>query len=226
MSDLLKYLTTSSVLGKLSPDDLGLLSRTATCRTYQRGEFICRQDELWPKAIYILEGKIEWSIISPEGKRQVVFNLGEREVVWAHSLFDGLPMPASLEVMSKSTVYLWEREVIVPILSRNPEAMWEVMRVLVTAMRRVRDVVYGFAFHPVSGRLARFLIARYQPVGGQTIPRDLTLDELAAVVGTTRELICKVLYHFAEEEIVTLTRNEILFLDTEKLASIARDGKG
>ena len=226
MNDLIECLARTPVLGKLSADDLQQLARAAKFRTYQKGEFICHQDEFWPKAIYISSGNVEWSIISPEGKRQVVFNLAEGDVVWAHSLFDGRPMPASLEVMTKSFVYIWERDVLVSVLSRNPEAMWEVMRVLVTAMRRVRDVVYGFAFHPVSGRLARFLIARYQPVGGQTIPRDLTLDELAAVVGTTRELICKVLYHFAEEKIVTLTRSEILFLDTEKLASIARDGKG
>ncbi|OQY26419.1 MAG: hypothetical protein B6I38_11335, partial [Anaerolineaceae bacterium 4572_5.1] len=81
--------------------------------------------------------------------------------------------------------------------------------------------VYGFAFHPVAGRLARLLLNYYQPIEGQTAPRDLTLDEMAANVGTTRELVCKVLYRFADAEMIQIKRTEFIFTDRKKLEELA-----
>ncbi|MCK5674311.1 MAG: Crp/Fnr family transcriptional regulator [Spirochaetales bacterium] len=221
MNKLMHELPQAKVFNKLTATDHAELIQLSEVKTYHKGEFICWQDEIWSKALYIVFGKIEWIMLSPGGKRQIVFGLEKGDVVWGHSIFDGKPMPASLEVMEECKVYLWSGKVIMPIVSRNVEAVWDVSRLLIQTMRNVREIIYGFAFHPVSGRLARLLLNHYHPVEGQFAPRDLTLDEMAAMVGTTRELVCKVLYRFADAEVIQIKRTEFVFTNREKLEALA-----
>lgn len=221
MSELTTCLGKNPVFEKLAPEDRAELLRLATRKTYPRGAFICFQGDLWPYVLQIGSGRMGWVMLSLDGKRHVVFRLGTCDVIWGHSLFDGKPMPASLEVMEESVVYLWPERVIRPILSRNVDALWEVNRELVTSMRQVREVVYGFAFHPVAGRLARLLLDHYQPVDGQPAPRDLTLDEMAASVGTTRELVSKTLHRFADDGMIEISRMQFVFTDRRQLEQLA-----
>jgi CRP-like cAMP-binding protein len=88
-------------------------------------------------------------------------------------------------------------------------------------MRHVREVVYGFAFHPVAGRLARLLLTHYESAGGKPAPRDLTLDQMADTVGTTRELVSSTLHRFADEGLIRVNRVEFAFLDREGLENLA-----
>jgi CRP/FNR family transcriptional regulator len=221
MQTALDCLSRAPVFEKLSDADRAELVSRASRKIQERGETICWQGEPWPNVAYIASGQAEWVMLSPEGKRQVVFKLGACDVVWGHSIFDDQPMPASLEVTQRAEFLLWPREVVIPIVSRHPEAVWETGRVLVNYMRRVREVVYGFAFHPVAGRLARLLLTHYQHAQGDSAPRDLTLDQMADTVGTTRELVSRTLHRFADEGLIRVNRVELTFLDREKLETLA-----
>jgi CRP/FNR family transcriptional regulator len=219
-NELRQCLETAPVFSKLSPADREELVRLAQRRQYDRGALICMQDTIWDDVLHVHSGRLGWSILSLEGKRQIVFEIGPCGIVWGHSLFDGEPMPASLEAQEPTVVYAWSGEVIVPIVSRNVEAVWDVTRVLVKAMRSVREVVYGFAFHQVSGRLARLLLNRYEPQSGQSVQRDITLDEMADGVGTTRELVSRVLHRFDNEGVIKVTRTKFVFSDLTKLENM------
>ncbi|MBL7162000.1 MAG: Crp/Fnr family transcriptional regulator [Anaerolineales bacterium] len=130
-------------------------------------------------------------------------------------------MPASLEVMEDCEVFLWHGEQILPVISRHVDAVWDITRELVATMRQVREIVYGFAFHPVAGRLARLLLSHYQPVDGKPAPRDLTLDEMADSIGTTRELISKTLHRFADDGMIEISRVQFIFKDRGQLDLLA-----
>jgi len=221
MQKILDCLSHAPVFSKLTEHDRANLAAGAVEKKYSKDEFVCWQGETWPHVAYIASGRLEWAMLSPEGRRQVVFRLDPCEVVWGHSVVDGFPMPASLEVREDAVLYLWEREQILPVLLRNAEAAWEVSRILINYMRHVREVVYGFAFHPVAGRLARLLLTHYHPMDGQPAPRNLTLDQMADTVGTTRELVSRTLHRFADEGMIRVNRVEFAFLDRDKLESLA-----
>jgi len=221
--DLAQALAKDEVFSHLNPHEHQDLARLAFRASYKKGRYICMQEDIWKRALYIKSGKLGWVMLSPDGKRQVVFRMKSGQVVWGHSLFDGEPMPAALEVMEDCEVCMWEGDALLPIISHSVDAVWAITRILVATMRRVRDVVYGFAFHPVAGRLARLLIHHYQPTDGHSVPRDLTLDEMAHSVGTTRELVSKTLHRFASEGIIHVNRVELTFLDKDKLERIAKD---
>ena len=221
MQKILDCLSQELVFSKLTERERADLVALATEKKYGKDEYVCWQGEVWPYAAFIASGRLEWAMLSPEGRRQVVFALHSCKVVWGHSVVDNLPMPASLEVHEDAVLYLWERETILPFLLRNAQAAWDVSHILMNYMRNVREVVYGFAFHPVAGRLARLLLTHYHPVDGISAPRDLTLDQMADTVGTTRELVSRTLHRFADEGLIQISRMELAFLDREKLESLA-----
>ncbi len=221
METLSTKLAKAPVFRKLTPEERERISQMAVSRTYRKGEFLCWQDEIWPKVLYVDSGRLDWLMLSPSGKRQSVFRVPAGGVVWAHSIFDDQPMPASLRALTRSVVYQWSAQSVVPIVSKNVEAVWEIASLLVHSMRHVREVVYGCAFHSVAERLARLLLSHYQPEEGQVVSRDLTLEEMAAIVGSTRELVCKILYRFADHNLLQIRRRELVFIDVERLQSLA-----
>lgn len=221
MQKILDCLSQAPVFSKLSRQDREFLVANASEKKYEKDAYVCWQGETWSHVAYIASGRLEWAMLSPEGRRQVVFGLRPCEVVWGHSMVDDLAMPASLEVREEAVLYIWDRETILSILLQNAEAAWDVSRILVHYMRHVRDVVYGFAFHPVAGRLARLLLTHYDATDGQPAPRNLTLDQMADTVGTTRELVSRTLHRFADEGLIRVNRVEFAFLDREKLENLA-----
>ena len=114
--ELLQCLETTPVFSKLSSTDRDELVRMARRRQYHKGECVCMQDTIWNEVLQVHSGRLGWSMLSLEGKRQVVFEMGPGAVAWGHSLFDDEPMPASLEAQELTVVYVWPREVIVPIV--------------------------------------------------------------------------------------------------------------
>lgn len=222
MNDLVECLSRVPVFSKLSLSQRTELAARAAVRRYGRDEFVCWQGDIWPRVAYLASGQLEWAMLSPMGRRQVIFSLDSCAVIWGHSVVDGLPMPASLEVREDAELYIWEREQILPVLMQNAEAAWDVSLVLIEYMRKVREVVYGFAFHPVAGRLARLLLRRYPEGDERPAPRDLTLDQMAETVGTTRELISRTLHRFADEGLIRVNRMEFAFTDRAGLEELAR----
>ena len=61
--------------------------------------------------------------------------------------------------------------------------------------------------------------------GGEGVPvaRDMTLDDMAAVLGSTREMVCRLLYRFSDMGLVDITRTEFVFTDRAKLKRLADD---
>ncbi len=223
MSDFSADLLKDDIFQHFSSQDLQGLAQVAVRKHYKRGEIICFQGDLWPHTLYLVSGKLNWVMLAPDGKRQVVLRPKAGDVVWGHSLFDNDPMPASLEVLEESDVYLWHGRDLMPILSQNVDAAWAVNRYLIRTLRQARDFIYGFAFHPVAGRLARLLLTHYDPAEGEATPRDLTLDEMAHSVGTTRELVSKTLHQFAAQGMIDINRVEIVFKDRTKLAEMTHE---
>lgn len=220
MVSLAERLYGDPVFNYLSERDRKDLASLAFEKRYSKGQLICMQNDIWKRALYLSEGKLSWVMVAPDGKRQVIFHVLPGSVVWGHSLFDNSPMPASLEATEDSKVCMWHGESILPIVSRNVDAVWAVTHGLVGSMRAVRDVVYGFAFHPVAGRLANLLLKHYAPTEGQTATRDLSLEEMSQMIGSTREVISKILHDFARDGLIEVSRVEIKFTDRARLEQI------
>ena len=97
---------------------------------------------------------------------------------------------------------------------------------MIERMQQASTVVEGLAFQPVAGRLARLLVTFSAGREAEPIPRSLTLDEIAARIGTTREVVCRFLHRFADEGLIDITRTEFVIHDQGRLEQLASQVKG
>jgi len=227
MRDLATGLAHSPVFGALSEPERAQLAGLAVHRKYARDEQIAPYGEKWPYLFMVAKGEVHALKESREGRSLIVMMLGAEDIFWGTGFFiEGAPMPVLLEAHTATKLYLWPRETVVPWLQMNGPATWNLMTLMVRRMMRASDIVEELAFQPVKGRLARMLLSLYGDAANEFVPRDLTLDEMAALIGTKREMVCRLLYEFAEEGAIEIKRTEFMIADRDKLERFTQQARG
>jgi len=92
-------------------------------------------------------------------------------------------------------------------------------------MQYASDILNEFAFQPTTGRLARLLLEHFEDAVEDYVARDMTLDEMAARIGSTREMVCRHLYQFADRGAIQINRTEFKVTDQDMLQHFAVKGK-
>ena len=226
MESLPELLRTHPIFSPLDEATRGLLEKQASCRDLQKGEALAVQGDVWPHLFLVASGELDAVKVSPEGRNLLVTTFGTRELFWGPAFFqDGAPLVATLEAHSPARVYLWSRQQVEPVFQANGKMGWELCRLMIQRMQRASAIVEELAFQPVAGRLARLLLDHFTAAGEPAIGRSLTLDEMAARVGTTREMVCRALYRFADKNLINVTRTEFVLTNRDGLSRLA-DGGG
>jgi CRP-like cAMP-binding protein len=222
MEQLKELLQVHSVFASLDEAVRSLLAMQAVRRELKKGERLVEQGDVWPYLFLVAKGELDAVKVSSEGRNLLVTTFGEGELFWGLAFFqDGAPLLATLEAHVPSRVYLWPRQFIEPVFIEHGRMSWELCRLMIQRMQRASTIVEELAFQPVSGRLARLLLDDFESAGEPAIARHLTLDEMAARIGTTREMVCRALYRFAGKKLIDVTRTEFVLTDKDGLARVA-----
>ncbi len=222
MEALLAELAKNEVFSNVKQEDLEFLAQCSITRTLRDGEYLSHQGDDWPKVLFVESGEIIWALTSPAGKEKILFTIKPGEDFWSHSIFDGKPIPASLYAIGDTKIRLWSKEDILTVVQRNPGAIWAVTCRLIGIMRHAREIIYGLAFQPVSARLSQLILDRFHDEDDLLAERDLTLDQIAAMISSTPQVVCRVMYQFQEEGLMELSRATIKLLDPKGLEKIAK----
>jgi CRP-like cAMP-binding protein len=218
MKDLENLLQNNAVFAWLSPSDAKELARLASGHTYQKDEKVILYGDVWPYLFLVGEGSMDAVKESSEGRNLLVTNFPKGQIFWGLAFFqEDAPMPVTLQAHEPSQLYLWPRDTVMPILIRNGRAAWELCRLMAVRMQYASGILNGLAFQSVAGRLARLLLDNFQTAGESSISRHLTLDEMAARVGSTREMVCRALYSFSDKNLLEVTRTEFVLTNREGL---------
>ncbi len=222
MEALIELLRGHPVFSSLETDDLKLMAKLAVPRKLQPGEALAMQGDVWPYLFLVTEGEVQAVKGSREGRSLLVTTFGKGEVFWGLAFFqEQAPQLATLEASCPAQVYLWSRRQVEPIFLEHGRMGWELCHIMIQRMQRASAIVDDLAFQPVAGRLARLLLDNFASAGGQPIGRTLTLDEMAARIGTTREMVCRALYRFADKNLINVTRTEFVLTDQDGLSHLA-----
>ena len=220
MTDLTKELSGMEVFTHFPTDVLAQIADYSLSRNLMSGEHLCRQGEVWPYVFYMNEGQLNWSMVSSGGKEHQLFKVKSGDVFWAHSIFDDQPMPASLSADGNVMVHIWSKDTILPLLMKYPKAMWDIPKKLTGTMRNAREIIYGLAFQPVASRLAGYILDNIESSDQTSFTRDMTLEEIATVLATSAEVVCRLLYQFQTDGILKITRTQISLEDQRALEKL------
>ena len=199
------------------------LDRTAIRRNFQAQEILVHQGDIWPYLFLVASGQINAVKESPEGRVFIATTLKPGDIFWGLAFFiESTPMPVMLQASSASALLVWPREYLEPLIKNNGIMSWNLCQIMIKRMQMASVIVDDLAFHPVMSRLAGLLLDISRDSVDEYLSRDFTLDEMAARIGTTREMVCRYLYRFAENDAIDINRTEFKIKDRSFLEKLAK----
>ncbi len=211
------------VFASLPTHDLEKLARQASSRSYKKGEGLVHNGDIWPYLLWVESGKVIALKESGEGRSLITTTILPQEKFWGLAFFqEEMPMPVALIADKNSTIHLWSRTQFLPFLLKNGQMSWEFSCQMASRMQQASEIVESLAFHPVPGRLANLLLDRYSGSGENPVSRDMTLDQMASHIGSTREMVCRALYKFADDGAIMINRTEFIISNEHLLENIAQ----
>lgn len=152
---LADLLVEHEILSSLPADSRRALVETATGRRYPAETWITRAGERWPYLFLLECGRIQLVKESAEGRTLLVTTLQPGEVFWGLAFFEPeTAMTVSLVAETACAIYRWDRGTLVPIVRRDGEIGWLLLRLMFERILRASDIVENLAFQPIAGRLA------------------------------------------------------------------------
>lgn len=221
-SDLARLIAQNPVFEHFTPAQQATAAASARHRDYEAGAFIAHYGDNWPYLFMVGAGSANALKESSDGRQLIVLTLKPGELFWGLAFFnEEMGTPVALRAHEPTELYIWPRDALLPLLLENSQALWRLTQIMVTRMAQASQILEGLAFHPVSGRLARFLLDQFARAGEASLERSLTLDDIAARIGSTREMVCRALYQFSDKDFIRITRTEFTLINERGLAEIA-----
>ena len=221
MHDIKKLILKCPVLTHLSAKEQDELAYSARKMVYKKGEYVDHGGDVWPFVMIIDYGEINAMKFSSRGRSLGTLQIPAGKEFWSPSLFNGDPLPASLEAWQPSAIYLWHGDQVLPYVKENKGALWALNLELARRLIQKSEFIEEIAFSSIAGRLARLLLDQREENADFQVARSLSLDEMGALIGTTPVMVCKQIYSFAEDGLINVSRTEFELTDQPGLEEIA-----
>ncbi|MFC2039464.1 Crp/Fnr family transcriptional regulator [Chloroflexota bacterium] len=215
-----EFLQASPYFFGLSSSAIDSISKLIFEKLAGKGELIIREGEPGEALYFVASGAVKCFKTSEEGKEQILQIVLPGDSFNDAAVFDDGPNPASGEAMSSVVLYGITKRDMEGILQDNQEVVANAVRVLAGRIRHLLDLVEDLSFRRVTGRIARLLLEHVGDGSGSG-PR-LTQQEMAAAVGTAREVVGRSLKTLHEGGAIRMERNRLVIVNKEALVQMAR----
>ena len=192
-----------------------------------RGSTLFNEGEPGDSLYIVLAGKVKLGRRSSDGRENLVAIMGPSDQFGELSLFDPGPRTATATVVTDARVAKLPKEALQNWVRERPEIAMQLLRVVARRLRRTNTMLADLIFVDVPGRVAKQLLQLAQRFGSVEggylrVTHDLTQEELAQLVGASRETVNKALADFASRGWLRLEGKSVVILDRERLARRAR----
>ncbi|WP_028458320.1 Crp/Fnr family transcriptional regulator [Chloroflexus sp. Y-396-1] len=204
------------------PDDvvrtLALISRL---RSYPTGALIVLAGEP-PQAMYaIVAGRVKLTRIAPNGREQIINVMGPGQHFNAVPIFDEGPCPVNVEAITDVEVLELPITAMRQVLADHPALAMALLREFAGRLRHMVNLIDNIALHSVQGRLAQLLLSRATASEKGELVAPLTQAEMAAMIGTVREMVSRTLHQFELQGYIRIERGAITICNRTALESCA-----
>lgn len=211
----------------LNDDDAEALLESMSRTKVARGGELFREGVQGDTLYIITAGKVKLGRRSTDGRENLLAILGMGEMLGELSLFDPGPRTATASAVADTELAGLAHADMNEFLKDRPEVAMKMLGALARRLRRTNEALGDLVFTDVPGRVAKALIdlsSRFgKPVEeGVLVAHDLTQEELAQLVGASRETVNKALADFSSRGWVKLEARAVTLLDVERLKNRAR----
>ena len=216
-----KVLGSIDLFSVLPPRELESLATVAREKVFESGEDLFYEGEPC-KAIYIIAaGVVKIVKTTPAGRQVMLAMQTAPSTVAEVPIFDGGPYPATVTALKPTVALILLKEDFIATCRRNPDLTLRFLEIFSRRLRTLVNLVERITFGSVRQRLAQTLLdfAASSPGSVFTLPE--TQEELAARLGSVREVISRNLGRFQSEGLIRMQRREMEILDRAGLQAEA-----
>ena len=218
---------TAPLFAGMDEESSGALIASMKVLDVTRGDVLFHEGEPGDRLYLVRDGKIKLGRRSNDGRENLLAVLGPGEMFGELSLFDPGPRTATATVVADAVVLELGHQDLIAWLADKPKVAEHLLQALARRLRRTNEALADLVFSDVPGRVAKALLdlsTRFgQPIDeGIRVAHDLTQEELAQLVGASRETVNKALADFAARGWVRREGRAVVLLDVDRLERRAR----
>lgn len=222
-----QFISRVPLFSGLNEEQYAALAVRTGSASLRRGEVLFDEGDDGDRLYIITEGKIKLGHTSPDGRESLLAVLGPGEIIGELTLFDPGPRSTTATAVSPVSLLSLDHSALMEVLDTNPELAKHMLRALAQRLRRTNESLSDLVFSDVPGRVAKALLDLSDRFGTPTdsgvhVPHDLTQEELAQLVGASRETVNKSLADFVSRGWIRLEGRAVTLLDVDRLARRAR----
>jgi CRP/FNR family cyclic AMP-dependent transcriptional regulator len=230
LAEKLGLLRELELFNGLSDADIEAIGHATTMTHCRPGQQILSPDDP-PDRIHILKmGKVRVFRVTPDGK-QLTLDIYEKGTILGDMRLlgqDRLP-EAYAETLDDAVICTITPDELRRLVERYPIIGVNIISFLSRRLQEAERELEAMAYQRVGQRLARKLIDLAQRFGvatlrGTLIQARLTQQELAEMIGTTRETLAHTLADFRRRDLLDTAHHQVVIRDAERLAEVAEEG--
>jgi CRP-like cAMP-binding protein len=210
-------------------DDEAAAELSATMGTLKlgRGEILFHEGETADRLYVVVTGKIKLGRTGAAGRDNLMGVLGPGQMFGELSVFDPGPRSTTATAVTDCELRVLERDELNRWLAGRPQVAQGLLGQLAGRLRRANDTTADLVFSDVPGRVAKALLDLAARFGdhqddGIHVHHDLTQEELAQLVGASRETVNKALADFASRGWIRLEPRSVTLIDSARIEARAR----
>lgn len=222
LQDTIHTLRRVALFADLSDDELEFIASRAVLQRRTTGEMIFVEGEPCHGLFVVQSGKVKIFKSSAGGREQVVLISGPGSTIAELPVFDGGPYPASAAALDDANLLEVRKDDVRQLCLERPEVALKLLRVVGARLRRLLAMIEELSFTTVRQRLAALLLHEAQTNGRKT-PQGVefvlpwTQQELAAQIGTVRELVSRNFSRFQSTGVIQVEGRKVLVTNLEAL---------
>ncbi|CAN5387062.1 Crp/Fnr family transcriptional regulator [soil metagenome] len=215
------------LFAEMDPENSRALIESMNPVSFARGDVLFHEGDPGDRLFVIRSGKIKLGRRSSDGRENLLSIQGPGEMFGELSLFDPGPRTATATVVADAELVELAHTDLVAWLEQHPTVAKHLLKALAHRLRRTNEALADLVFSDVPGRVAKALLDLATRFGeptdeGVRVAHDLTQEELAQLVGASRETVNKALADFAARGWVRREGRAVVLLDADRLERRAR----
>ena len=201
------------------------IAHTTTTRTYHKHEFVVREGDPGGTFYIILDGSVAVTRVASDGRETILSILKVNDFFGEMSLFDSSLRSASIKTLTDVTVGVIEEKEFLDMLDHSPKIGRYLVIALSQRLRAANQLIAATTSQDIRARLASLLLNLTQSFGepvenGTKITLRLTNQEMANMIGTTRETVNRTLNRFWDERLIDMRTSHVVVVEPDKLRSL------
>ncbi len=223
MNDKIWFLKRCNLFERLNPEEAQRLDRHARLRTYKRHAIIYSPTEAGQSVLVLAKGRIKIKDITGEGKETILAFIDEGEIFGELAILDSEARQEYAEAASDCEVLVLPREEILRLMEERPDVALSITKLIGLRRRRIENRLRNVLFLSSRERMLRMLQELTETHGDHWANRceirlPLSHQELASLIGVTRETVTAVLGHLQADGLIKVQRRRITVMDYQCLA--------